>query len=82
MSWHAMGEITAKTAFTCGVTLRSFRNAMEEKFIRHCLSLTNGNVKRSAKLLEMSRTTLSFKLMQLGIEPNQYRQNTKRKDQD
>lgn len=42
--------------------------AMEEEFIRTALKLADGNQRKAAKLLDISRDTLRYRLKKLGIE--------------
>jgi transcriptional regulator with GAF, ATPase, and Fis domain len=48
-------------------TVRSYEN-MERDYIRAVLSLTQGNKKRAAELMEIPRTTLNARIRKLGLE--------------
>jgi DNA-binding NtrC family response regulator len=45
---------------------------MEEESIRAALRTTKGNQRQAAKLLEITRDTLRYRMKKLGIESNQY----------
>ena len=47
-----------------GLSLR----AMEEEFIKTALKLSDGNQRKAAKLLDVTRDTLRYRLKKLGIE--------------
>jgi len=45
--------------------------AMEEKYIRTALKLTGGNQRKAAKLLNIRRDALRYRLKKLGIKPKE-----------
>jgi DNA-binding NtrC family response regulator len=44
---------------------------MEEEFIRTALRLSEGNQRKAARLLDISRDTLRYRLKKLGIDTSQ-----------
>jgi DNA-binding NtrC family response regulator len=45
---------------------------MEEESIRTALRTTKGNQRQAAKLLDITRDTLRYRMKKLGIESTQY----------
>jgi DNA-binding NtrC family response regulator len=45
---------------------------LEEESIRAALKSTKGNQRQAAKLLEITRDTLRYRMKKLGIESTQY----------
>ncbi len=49
--------------------------AMEEEFIREALKVAGGNQRKAAKLLNITKDTLRYRLKKLGIDSSEYKED-------